>query len=54
MSFALTGQLALAVVASHFGWFDQPIKPITLKTLSGLVAMVVGIILINGGTANAH
>ncbi len=54
MSFALSGQLILAVVAGHFGWFEQPIKPITVKTIVGLFAMVVGIIFINGGTTNAH
>lgn len=54
MSLALTGQLVLAVVASHFGWFEQPLKPITLKTIVGLVAMIIGIILINGGTAHAR
>ena len=54
MSFALSGQLILAVIAGHFGWFEQPIKPITVKTIVGLFAMVVGIIFINGGTTNAH
>lgn len=54
MSFALSGQLILAVIAGHFGWFEQPIKPITMKTIVGLLAMVLGIIFINGGTADAH
>lgn len=54
MSFALSGQLILAVIAGHFGWFEQPIKPITVKTIVGLLAMVLGIIFINGGTADAH
>lgn len=54
MSFALSGQLILAVIAGHLGWFEQPIKPITVKTIVGLFAMVVGIIFINGGTTNAH
>lgn len=54
MSFALSGQLILAVIAGHFGWFEQPIKPITVKTIVGLLAMVLGIIFINGGTTDAH
>lgn len=54
MSFALSGQLILAVIAGHFGWFEQPIKPITVRTIVGLLAMVLGIIFINGGTADAH
>lgn len=54
MSFALSGQLILAVIAGHFGWFEQPVKPITVKTIVGLLAMVLGIIFINGGTTDAH
>lgn len=47
MSFALTGQLILAVVISHFGWFDLPQAPINHKKLLGLMAMVVGLVLVN-------
>lgn len=47
MSYALTGQIALAVTASHFGWFDMPVKSIDLLKLTGVVALVFGILLIN-------
>ena len=47
MSFALTGQLIVAVVIGHFGWFDLPVKPITLGRLAGVVAFIFGVILIN-------
>ena len=47
MSFALTGQLVVAVIAGHFGWFDLPIKKLTFSTLAGLLALIIGITLIN-------
>ena len=54
MSYALTGQLILAVIAGHFGWFEQPVKPITLKVVLGVLAMAWGIVLINGGSRNGY
>ncbi|GLR70446.1 DMT family transporter [Agaribacter marinus] len=54
MSFALTGQLILAVIASHFGWFDQPVKPMNIKTLIGIILMIFGIILINWSNENGY
>lgn len=47
MSYALAGQLLLAVVASHFGWFDLPVKKIDFIKIVGIIALIVGIILIN-------
>lgn len=47
MSYALAGQLLLAVIASHFGWFDIPVKQIDLIKLIGIVALIAGVILIN-------
>ena len=47
MSYALAGQLLLAVVASHFGWFDMPVKQIDFIKIVGIIALIVGIILIN-------
>ena len=49
LSAALTGQLLLAVVAGHFGWFDLPVKTITFAKLIGVMALISGIILINKG-----
>lgn len=48
MSFALTGQLMISIIASHFGWFEQPVKQIDFQVTIGFVAMVIGIVLING------
>lgn len=47
MSYALAGQLLLAVTASHFGWFDLPVKPINLVKITGIITLIVGVILIN-------
>lgn len=47
MSYALTGQLLLAVFASHFGWFGMPIKQISVITATGVVTLIAGVILIN-------
>jgi bacterial/archaeal transporter family-2 protein len=47
MSFALTGQLLIAMLVSHFGWFDLPAKPISISKVMGVIAMVAGILLIN-------
>ena len=27
MSYALSGQILIAIVASHYGWFELPVKP---------------------------
>ena len=47
MSFALSGQLIVAVTLGHFGWFDLPVKPINISTSIGVAALVTGIVLIN-------
>ena len=47
MSFALTGQLIVAIIAGHFGWFDHPVKQINLDKFVGLLALIVGVVLIN-------
>lgn len=47
MSYALAGQLLLAVVASHFGWFDMPVKQIGFIKTVGILALIAGVILIN-------
>ena len=47
MSYALTGQLLIAILASHFGWFDLPVKSIDLTKCVGVAAMIMGIVLIN-------
>lgn len=47
MSYALTGQLLIAMISSHFGWFELPIKSFTIGRAMGLGALIVGIMLIN-------
>lgn len=47
MSYALTGQIILAVIVSHFGWFDLPVKPINLRVIIGTLALSIGVLLIN-------
>lgn len=47
MSYAMTGQILVAIISSHFGWFDLPVQPINGVKLTGVVAMVIGIFLIN-------
>jgi len=49
MSFALSGQLIIAIIASHFGWFDLPVKPLSASQLIGLLALIIGIVLVNKG-----
>ncbi|SMR73446.1 DMT family transporter [Marinobacterium sediminicola] len=46
MAFALTGQIILAVICSHFGWFDQPVRPINTIRLIGLLVLIAGVSLI--------
>lgn len=47
MSFALTGQLLVAILVSHWGFFDLPVKSINVSKLFGVIAMIAGIVLIN-------
>lgn len=47
MSYALTGQILVAMVISHFGWFDLPIKPINHYKIIGAVLLVIGLIFVN-------
>ncbi len=46
MAFALTGQILLAVICSHFGWFDQPVRPMNATRLAGLLVLIAGVSLI--------
>lgn len=47
ISFGLCGQLCFAIIAGHFGWFNLPLEPISFRRFSGLIAMIIGILLIN-------
>lgn len=43
----LSGQLIMAVIAGHFGLFGLPVKPIDYIKLVGILALFLGIFLIN-------
>jgi transporter family-2 protein len=47
MSYALSGQILIAMIASHFGWFEQPIKPIDGLKLTGACLLISGVLLLN-------
>jgi len=47
ISLGLCGQLLFSVVASHFGWFELPVQVIDGRRIWGVIAMVVGIVLIH-------
>jgi len=47
ISFAMSGQITLAIVASHYGWFNLPVTPITIKKFIGCASLVLGVFLIN-------
>ena len=54
MSYALSGQILIAIVASHFGWFELPVKPITQLKIAGALSLVTGVLLINWEPSYAH
>jgi transporter family-2 protein len=54
MSYALSGQILIAIVASHFGWFELPVKPITSLKLAGAFSLVAGVLLLNWEPSYAH
>jgi len=54
MSYALSGQILIAMFASHLGWFDLPGKPINLFKMIGAVLLIVGVLLINWESSYAH
>lgn len=47
MSYALTGQIFVAMAISHLGWFDLPIKPINNYKIIGAALLVIGLVFIN-------
>nr|WP_068891956.1 DMT family transporter [Pedobacter panaciterrae] len=47
ISLGLCGQLIFSAFATHFGWLNLPVEPITLKKIIGIMAMITGILLIN-------
>jgi transporter family-2 protein len=54
MAYALSGQLVIAMIASHFGWFDLPTKSINLLKITGALSLFIGVLLINWEPANGY
>ena len=54
MSYALSGQILIAIIASHFGWFELPVKPITSLKIAGAFSLVIGVLLLNWESNYAH
>ncbi|MCB0493892.1 MAG: DMT family transporter [Cyclobacteriaceae bacterium] len=46
VTFGLAGQLLFAAIAGHFGWFNLPLEPISVKKIIGLIVMLSGVMLI--------
>ncbi|MGY6275186.1 DMT family transporter [Methylomonas sp. MgM2] len=53
-SFALSGQILIAMIAGHYRWFGLAENPINAFKLVGLLALIVGIWLINWESPHAH
>ncbi len=49
LSYALAGQLILAMLAGHFGWFQLSVIPISTLKIVGVFSLILGIALINNG-----
>jgi transporter family-2 protein len=54
MSYALSGQIIIAILASHLGWFDLPIKSINITKIIGAILLIISVILINWESSYAH
>lgn len=54
MSYALSGQILIAIIASHFGWFNLPIKPINTVKLTGVSLLIIGVLFINWESHYEH
>lgn len=47
ISIGLFGQMIFSVIAGHFARFGLPKEPLDIKRLAGMIAMILGVILIN-------
>lgn len=54
MSYALSGQILIAIIASHLGWFELPTKPINTAKITGAILLIIGVLLINWEPNHAH
>ena len=46
LGLALAGQLAMALIADHYGWMGLPEHPITLTRMAGVALLAAGVWLI--------
>lgn len=49
LSYALAGQLILAMLAGNFGWFQLPVVPVSTIKVVGVFSLILGIALITNG-----
>lgn len=49
VSYALVGQLILAMIAGHYGWFQLPVIPLSTVKVIGIILLISGITLVNKG-----
>lgn len=49
VSYALTGQLCIAVAAAHWGWFAMPVERVGIPQWLGLGSMIFGLFCMNAG-----
>ncbi|MEW6996133.1 DMT family transporter [Colwelliaceae bacterium BS250] len=54
MSYALSGQILIAIIASHFGWFELPVRPITTLKVVGVFSLIAGVLLLNWEPSYAY
>jgi transporter family-2 protein len=54
MSYALSGQILIAVITSHFGRFELPVRPITTLKVVGVISLITGVLLLNWEPNYAH
>ena len=47
ISCAMSGQIVLALLAGHYGWFGFVVKPLTINTVVGCFSLIIGVWLIN-------
>jgi transporter family-2 protein len=47
MSYALTGQIMMAMLVGHFGWFELPVKEMTTMKFIGTAVLIAGVLLVN-------
>ncbi|MBO0931964.1 DMT family transporter [Fibrella aquatilis] len=47
IALGLGGQIMFSVIAGHFGLFNLPVQPIDVKRVAGVLAILLGLFLVN-------